>query len=412
MENKITVIIFALCFIFNTLAINSIAKPVINGLSITNVEAPGIVICAYSNFYVNVTVKNDKSRPLMATVLVFLQTMGKKSCSGVVGVKRIMIRANSEMKIRVECTTGLRHIFLAIAQYKRFITNPDKLLVDGQIGVAVYRGFRYPHQILSRLSPDKYFSYWQPVILVWPLPIGGRNRTIYEDFIFGERVNVNALWGENKLLRVNWIEIPEKTDKNGNFQINLSLSNIGFLDLNVIIEVSTGYAGLFGTRLPAMITSEYMLKLYETVLPANSTTNLSLNCSFPKYENLLPNYYDITVAISSYIPVKNNINWLGELYWIRYFLTLQTASPSFRKSISSNFFSAYRKWATNIPLPKMIIEKKIYLGAENPTACAVQTAVDVGIDRLKNEVLPIFFSFLFIVIVFAGAIYWILRKKT
>lgn len=417
---KIITILFSLCFVFAQISYpvsaddqqvdidynQAVSLNVKNCLEIVDIEVSDIVIKCFSKITVNVTVKN-RGIPSFITVLVYLKTESNelKNNFFLIGSKRLFIKCCAETKISITCRTWSHRFIYFDPKYSDY---RDEVFYEGFIGARVVKlpilraiPARRPIvnscQRLNDILGEKILTYYPKI----PNMINSLIQKFNDFDIEWKPVTLVDPFITKKIIDFEWWKIPEQTNEEGSFSIELNVSNSLSIDLplKVVIFIRQDIvAGAIFRNWGPLVG--YPAGIEECTIPKNSNINLTINCTFPE-ENFQEGYYDIRITLYSWIPADGNKNWLG---WMKGSLEIRKMPRPFANKYAQEYWDViwtYYKyapivnseayigaytWGTNIYTPTK--KEKIYLNIKTPQEKQIEGLINETIEQveeLKNQ---------------------------
>jgi len=310
---------------------------------------------------------------------------------------------------------------------------------DAKIGVRLDRPVRWGAEALYwRLLTSNFpeiatglfsnFSgpIWWIVMMAGPwiesMPILNKMRAIYflqrinsiktsiNPSIVWKKTNVTSpfICSKNITLKA---DVDKKTDKNGNFNVSVTISNDFDIEINAAIVVDISDEPFFNSLLPTTKETRYNVKFKEKRLSPNESVTWSMKCSFPK-GNFLKKNYTVRVECGPYIPIGCSNQFGIYTFTLRWLLLIK---PNYK--VNTSVQNKIRNFWYNLPLyndtkntnSTEIFPAKnkeiMYLG---PSPTDMVTVMDKGV---KGWILIQSLS-IFLLIGFALVGYWFVRKHS
>lgn len=266
-------------------------------IKILDVHVPDIIIKSNSKFKVSIELINNGYRTRIVTVYIFLETFGTLIKSKVkVYHQTIKIKPGEQKMVDIVCKTPKMDWWKLLLKKTR-VTPQDKLFYSSRLGIKIIEGCHCQPTIHR---PNKViFKKWYKIKLVEPI--------IYNPDLYP--------------ININWCYIPESTDANGSFIVGINVSNSYHEKMPICIAVYIATGGTWEYILQSILRwyreVYYIVGFHIENLSENAFINVSINCSFPKENLQVGQYYDVIIIVYSYLPLNNNKNMLGNhIVWL------------------------------------------------------------------------------------------------
>jgi len=297
---RVIVYLIAITIFFSGIHVPSVSSFGMHSknIEILDVKVPGIIIKSKSKFTVSIELVNNGYKPRVVTVYIFLETFGTfiENKRVEVSHKIIKIKSGEQKKVDIICKTP-KYDWWKLLFMKTRVSPHDKLFYDGRLGVKIIEGF-HSQPLIHRIN-KVIFKKWYKIKLVEPI--------IYNPDLCP--------------ININWCYIPKSTDANGNFTVEINVSNSYHKKLPICIAVYIATGGTWKYILQSILRwyreVYYIVGFHIENLSENDFINISIDCSFPKENLQVGQYYDVIVIVYSYLPLNNSTNVIGNrIIWL------------------------------------------------------------------------------------------------
>lgn len=411
-----------------------------NGIEIVDIDAPDIIIKSWSEFDINVKVKNNRMIPSIYTILVFLKYEGNciDNKQNLIGWKTFQIGCSEEKNISIKCGTRLDWYKFLFKKYR--VSDSDELFEEGSIKVKIVKGrylrasiprfllsqtitpiayslmnkifkggkiIKFVIFVISKLISLKIFDY----LLSYPLCVNWEERvTLIDPVIYDPKLYP---------VKIESYEIPEETDSEGEFKVNVTVNN----SIDSVIPICAALYIESESIIPKIFSYYeeivYIAGYNISKVSNNSNISFEMECKFPDENIFRPKYYDVRLILFFYLPVERNINHFGRS--IVYLDANRFHESEEYRKFPSEVKDFWKDLGDNVTFclpscPKYTfcnprVYGKIFFNEKSDWEETIEKILEDTIDE-GHRLIPIIYFILLSLIGFFWVGYWIVRKKS
>lgn len=418
----------------------------IRGFSI-DFKPPDLILECGSLFFLNVSITKTRCRlPTAFSVSVFLKVKdeyGIPRTTKIGMIPRVYIPVGGrEKNVTVPCltTSNLLSDLYCLRTGEKHEFNPESAQIGVKIDKPVKWGiealyWRFLTKNFPEFAANLFSNFSGPVWWLimfmgsWmeSMPILNKIGLLYSiqrlngikmgmsPSIVWKRTNVTYPFVCTDKINLSYINVDNKTDGKGRFNVTVNMSNGLEIPVNVSIVVDISDEPFFNSLIPSTKETRYNAGFNETCIGAGRWLNWTIkNCSFPK-GNFLKKNYTVRVECGPYIPISCSNQFGIYAFTIRWLMFIK---PNYK--VNASVQNRIRNFWYNLPLYASKGSTEIFPAKNEetlyrgPSSTSIEEVFGNLNKSLKSAKWTLAFIQIstFLLIGFALVGYWFVRKHS